>query len=154
MAEKITLHSLSTREAVADALYRAVISLDSNNRQLWESSWAKADDISFEMDQPMVGMETINEKLFEIIGPMDTQHLTSNIRIDVADGASTAYMTAYGQNQHFRPGEALNPTSKGLLAGTKYQLDVVKDGGDGLWKIKTWKMQLMWIDGDTSIIGH
>jgi hypothetical protein len=34
-----------------------------------------------------------------------------------------------------------------LLAGSLYFLDCVKDEEDGLWKIKNWRLNIVWREG-------
>ena len=154
MAHLIALASLIPHEAVVDALYRGVIGLDTNDSALFESAWAK-DNPCFDRDGTILdGMDAINQNLFEPVSHMDSHHTISNVRVDVKDGADTAYMTTYAIAQHCRRGEATDPTTKGLLAGTMYFIDLVKDGSDGLWKMKKWAMKINWIEGDVSIVAR
>ena len=149
----IALPGLTTREAIADALYRCVIGLDSNDQQLIESAWDTSNAFFQIDDIKMEGWQAINDNMIKTIGPMDTQHSISNIRVDVKDGANTAYMTAYSVAQHYRPGEGNKPDAPHLLAGSKYFIDVVKDASDGLWKVQNWRMNVIWRDGDNSVLG-
>lgn len=152
MTQPIALASLEAKDAIADALYRAVIGLDSNDRTLWESGWIKNEAV-FDMNgNVMTGMDAINGNIFTHVGPLETTHMINNVRVDHKNGADQAYMTAYAIAQHYRPGEGMNPGTKGLLSGASYFIDVVKDSGDGLWKIKKWTMKLIWVDGDMSIV--
>ena len=95
MAQPIALSSLSIHEAVADALYRAVIGLDTNDHALFESAWDK-NNACFDREGTLFdGMDEINKNLWELISKLDSHHTISNVRIDVKDGADTAYMTGY-----------------------------------------------------------
>ncbi|KAL9085259.1 MAG: hypothetical protein Q9165_007693 [Trypethelium subeluteriae] len=148
----VLISSPSTKDAIVDALYRCVIGLDANDRPLFESAWVKSEAI-FDMDgDVMDGMDAINTKIFDHIGPLDTQHMISNIRVDHKDGADQAYVTAYSLAQHYRAGEGKDPETKRLLSGSSYYVDVIKDGSDGLWKIKRWTMKFIWVEGDMSIV--
>ncbi|KAL6243088.1 hypothetical protein RBB50_010188 [Rhinocladiella similis] len=142
------IHSLTTRESVVDALYRVVQGIDTNDRALFQS--ATTEDVTMEM--PGVGSisgEGI-EKMFTGVGPMDTTHAISNVRVNVEEGASTATLTAYAVAQHFKAGEGFDPTSPNLLAGAIYTLTLVNDGG--LWKVKKWVADFKWRQGDPSIM--
>lgn len=152
MANPITLTNLSPREAVVDALYRAVLGLDTNDAAMFESAWAKDKPTFVRGDTVWEGMETINKNLFDLVASMDTHHTVSNIRVDMKEGGSTASMTTYTLAQHHRAGEGMDPTKKGLMGGTTYFVDLVKDSGDGLWKMKKWELKLNWCDGDISVI--
>ncbi|KAF2228735.1 hypothetical protein EV356DRAFT_497516 [Viridothelium virens] len=152
MTQPIALASLETKDAIIDPLYRCLIGLDSNDRGIFESAWAKG-EAAFDMNgNVMDGMDAINTNMFEHIGPLDTQHMISNVRVDHKDGADQAYMTAYALAQHYRAGEGMDPGTKRLLSGASYSIDVIKDSGDGLWKIKRWTMKLIWVEGDMSIV--
>lgn len=93
MAHPTTLTSLSPREAIVDALYRATIGLDSKDSALFESAWAKENPCFERGDTILDGMDAINKNLLEPVSQMDTQHTNSNVRVDIKDGADTAYMT-------------------------------------------------------------
>ena len=152
MAHNINISPLTPREAVADALYRAILGLDTNDSKLFGSAWMK-NGPTFERDSGVLdGMEAINKDLFMPLSQMDTHHTIGNVRVDIKDDGSTAYMTASALAQHHRRGEGMDPTKKGLLGGTTYLIDLVKDGDDGLWKMKKWVLKINWCDGDLSVV--
>lgn len=147
------LTSLTAREAIADALYRCVYGLDTNNIELFESAWAKSPDVCLDMNGTVhSGMDSIRDKVFNPIGPLDTTHTISNMRVDVQDGAKAAKMTAYALAQHFRAGEGLDLTSKHLMSGGIYSIDLTHDSHDGLWKVVKWAIKFVWLEGDMSIV--
>lgn len=153
MDNPIHLSSLSPREAIADTLYRCLAGLDTNDRTLFDSAWVHDDSTSFEMPgRSITGMDALNRDLFDVVGPMDSQHMISNVRINVKDGADTAWMSAYSQAVHYRPGEGKDPSSKNFTGGTVYYLDIVNDSKDGLWKIKKFRVEVLWFDGDRSVV--
>lgn len=150
----ITLHSISPREAVADALYRCVSGLDTNDRELFRSAWLNNDNVTFDMDGKVTtGLDGLTNGLLAFIGPLETLHVISNVRVDLKEGSDAAYLTAYALATHYRPGEGMNPAAKALTSGSQYCIDVVKDGKDGVWKVKDWRMHIIWVDGDRSIVG-
>lgn len=150
-----SLSGLSTREQISDTIMWACLNIDSNDKSLFESAWATEDseNITFGTKTGTVlrGLENISKKCFDHVGPMDTHHLTTNIRIDLKDGADTAYMTANALNQHYAAGESLKPDAKYLLVGSRYDIEVVRES-DGQWKIKSWILNVVWRQGDRSVM--
>ncbi|KAK6376093.1 hypothetical protein LTS17_007344 [Exophiala oligosperma] len=142
--------SLTTRESIVDALYRAIQGLDTNDRALFQS--AVTDDMTMEI--PFVGSISGPgiDKMFEGVGPMDTTHAISNVRVHVEEDSKTATVTAYAVAQHFKAGEGSDPTSPNLLAGAMYTLALVKDDSQDLWKVKKWVAEIKWRQGDPSIM--
>ena len=157
MAHPISISSLTPREAIADALYRAILGFDRNDETLLESACA-GEDISFEIRvdgqvaQSASGFSNIKKTVFALVGPMDTTHTLSNIRIDVKDGADTAHVATTAVAQHCPPGQGKVPDAPKLLVGGQYLVDVVKDKKDGLWKIKKWVLEVIWRQGDASVM--
>jgi len=156
MAPTHALKGLTTREAIADALYRGVQGLDTNDLPLFLSACIPLKDFVFAIDgAEMKGEDFIMEKMFNFIGPMDTTHSISNIRIDVAgDDATEATMTAYGTAQHYRKGDGPDPSTKRLITGGIYDMKLVKDQADGLWKMARWEAKLIWRDGDGDVMAQ
>ncbi|GAB1200326.1 hypothetical protein APSETT444_009696 [Aspergillus pseudonomiae] len=130
-----TLPSLSFREAIADALHRAVLAFDIADSALLNS--ALTADAILDLDG---------------VSKLDTTHFVSNGRVDVIEGASVASMTASVLSQHYRPGTGKVPGAEYLMAGSLYSLDLVRDDTEGLWKIKRWNMKVIWTMGDASVM--
>ncbi|TVY43995.1 hypothetical protein LSUB1_G001780 [Lachnellula subtilissima] len=152
------LTSLTTREAITDALYRAIIGFDRNDIPMFMSACA-GEDLVFEIHngeqkELVSGTSVIRDTVLATVGPMDTQHITSNIRIDYKDGADTASLTAHAQSQHWPPGKGREPDAPNYLVGGEYLLDLVRDDADGLWKIKYWVLKAIWTQGDPSVMGR
>ena len=146
-----SLNGLSTREEIADTVIRATLGLDSNNKALWESSWAADPDITLSAGSiVMKGLESINKDCFDRVGPMDTQHLITGIRIDVKNGLNTAHLTANALAQHYRAGQGQDPNAEFRLGGRTYDIQVVKES-DGQWKIKTWVINTIWSQGTQAV---
>src|SRR6202012_6248769 len=116
MAPPISLTGLSTREAIADALYRSVQGIDTNDLSLFKSGMVDLKEFKFEMNGiEMQGEDVIIGAVLNFVGPMDTTHNISNIRIDVKDDAAdTASMTAYAVAQHYKKGDGPDPTTAKL----------------------------------------
>lgn len=150
------MKGLSTREAIADALYRCVQGLDTYDEALFRSALVDLKDFKFGFNgSELKGEGVIMDAVFHFVGPMATTHSLSNIRIDVeSDAAEIASMTAYAIAVHYRKGEGIDPTTSHLTAGAIYDLDLIKDKSDGQWKIQNWGVKLLWRSGDASIVAR
>ncbi|KAJ5580155.1 uncharacterized protein N7459_006140 [Penicillium hispanicum] len=153
MALPVSLTSLTTREAITDALYRAVRGFDSNDVEFLNSSFIGEDVTLVINGESMNDLTTIREGVFARVGPMDTTHTISNIRIEVKDGAETASLSAIAVAQHCPPGRGKEPDGPKFLAGSEYTLDLVLDQATGLWKIKKWILDILWTQGEPSVMG-
>ncbi|KAF2132358.1 hypothetical protein P153DRAFT_354971 [Dothidotthia symphoricarpi CBS 119687] len=152
MSNLVTLTALSPREAVADALYRCALGIDSNNRDMFESGCLKDESMSLVVGPSTIeGWTAINE-LFSKVFVLITTHIISNIRIELKDGADTASMTANALAYHVRPDDALKPEDTSYTSSCMYFIDLVKDGNDGLWKIKKWEIKIQWTTGDIAVL--
>lgn len=78
--------------------------------------------------------------------------MLSNIRVDVKEGADTASLVAYALAQHCPPGRGKEPDGPKYLTGGEYWIDLVRDESDGLWKIKKWVLDIVWRQGDASVM--
>lgn len=152
MAGSVILTALSPREAVADALYRCVNGIDKNDRDLFESACMKNHNMTL-VAGPVVkhGWDAISE-FFERVFVLITTHITSNIRVELKDGADTASLTANAISYHVRPDDALKPEDTSYTASSLYNIDLIKDNNDGLWKIKKWDIQILWTTGDIAVL--
>jgi SnoaL-like domain len=152
MAYPLSLSGLSTREQISDAIFRACLGLDSNNKALWESAWASDPEISMDIGgNVLTGLENMNKNCFDNIGPMDTEHLITSVRIDVQEGASVSHVTANALNQHFRKGQGNDANAEHLLTGSIYDIHVVKVNS-GEWKLKTWAAKIIWRQGTSAVM--
>jgi SnoaL-like domain len=91
-------------------------------------------------------------RVLDHVGPMDTTHMISNVRVDWKDGANTASLTAYALAQHCPPERGKEPDGPKLLVAGEYRIEVVRDEGDGLWKIRKWILDVIWRQGDASVM--
>ena len=57
----------------------------------------------------ITGLSTLRAGVLNHVGPMDTTHMISNVRVDVKDGADTASLTANAMAQHCPPGRGKEP---------------------------------------------
>ncbi|KAF2242315.1 hypothetical protein BU26DRAFT_438662 [Trematosphaeria pertusa] len=152
MADPVTLTALSPRKAVADALHRCMLGIDSNNRALFESSCLKNESMTV-VAGPMTfeGWPAISDFFFRLFD-LVTTHITSNIRVELKDGADTASMSAHVLAYHVRPDDAFTPEDTSYTGACLYWIDLVKDCGDGLWRIKKWEIKILWSTGDRAVL--
>lgn len=152
MAESHTLPALSPREAVIDALHRCVLGLDSNDRALFESACVKDESMTFVAGPDTVqGWSAINERMTRAFS-LVTMLVITNTRVELKEGANTAYLTAHAVAYHVPPGDAYKPEDISYTAGCLYFIDLVKDDTDGLWKMKKWVVKIQWTSGDMAIV--
>ncbi|RFU24177.1 hypothetical protein B7463_g12160, partial [Scytalidium lignicola] len=143
--------ALNVREAIADALYRCVLSFDTGDVSLFHSSMTK--DATFDLNgRIMEGIEAIQAQCYDPVSKLDTTHFITNLRINVANGGTTATITANALAQHYRTGTGKEPNATRLLTGSLYWLDVVKDEKEDLWKIKKWILKPTWFEGDFGVM--
>jgi hypothetical protein len=152
MSYPVALTSLTEREAITDALYRAMIGFDNYDVSVFNSAWSELDATIDVNGDLIYGLADIRAQLLDFVGPMDTTHTVSNVRVDIKDGASTASLTANVLAQHCPPGRGGELNGPNYLAGSRHFLDLVKSQSDGLWKIKKWTMKAVWGKGDGSVM--
>ncbi|ROV91537.1 hypothetical protein VMCG_09429 [Cytospora schulzeri] len=142
---------LSDRDAINDAIYRAVIGLDTNDANLFDS--AITDDGIFDLNgKIMEGRAAMHSQMFDFISQLDTTHIVTNTRVNIDEGGTTASATATAMAQHYRGGQGADPAAPRYMSGVLYWLDLVKDEGDGLWKAKHWKLRSIWGEGDRGVM--
>jgi hypothetical protein len=149
------LHSVTPREAITDAIYRVLLGLDRYDISIFNSAFA-GEDIIFELrdgnTRTITSVSAWRKEILDHIGPMDTTHMISNVRVDIKEGADTASLTSYVVAQHCLPGTGRDPNSPKYLVGAEYFTDLVRDDTDGLWKIKKWVVDTIWSQGDASVM--
>lgn len=144
--------ALTGREAIADAVYRFLLGLDTSDSALFNSAFLP--ESTFELNGRVhEGLSAIHTGCFEPIAKLDTTHFVTNIRINIADGGAEAALTASGLAQHYREGKGMEADQPRLLGGALYYADLVRDEGEGgLWRIKAFKMNTTWVEGDWGIL--
>lgn len=152
MAYPIALKQLSPREAVADAIFRITLAFDTNDTDLFKS--AVDANIIFDRNGQLVeGLDAVMQNIFTPLTKLETHHSISSVRSDFEDVANAAHAVTYMIAQHYREGEAMDPSKKGLMGGTMNHFDLALDGKTGLWKITKCVMNIKWMEGDASIVG-
>ncbi|KAF5700340.1 hypothetical protein FMUND_14372 [Fusarium mundagurra] len=139
---------LTEREAIGDALYRAVLAFDHADEALLLS--AITEDIDAEMPGSTAhGIAEFKAAVFDRVSKLDTTHFLSNVRINITS-SRTATATCSALAQHVRPGQGVDPSSAKFTSGAFYACEMVKVGD--LWKMKAWKANIIWLDGDPTVL--
>lgn len=153
MAIPLSLTGLTPREAITDAAYRLARSFDHADIDAFNS--VITDDMVVEFNilekKIMTGSE-IRTEIFDRVAKLDTTHMLSNFRIHVKDGAKEADMQCYTLSQHCPLGRGKEPGAPKFLAGAEFTFELVLDEKDGVWRIRKWVAELMWSEGDVSVI--
>jgi len=150
MATPLPAHltGLTDREAIADPLYRAVLAFDQSSESLLHS--AVTEDLSAEMaGLSSQGIPDFKKKVYNRVSKLDTTHFLSNMRVNI-ESVTTAKATCSAMAQHVRPGKGFEPGPNKFTSGGLYACYLVMVGD--LWKIKSWKANIVWVDGDRSVM--
>jgi hypothetical protein len=154
MALPISLPALTDREAIVDALNRFTTGLDTADAALFDSAFFS--DARFEMNgQALDGLDVIHERLYNLVSKLDTTHFITNVRANVEAGSSKASMTATALAKHYRSGQGQTPNAHCFSAGSRYTVDCMKEENGSFWKIKHFKGESVWFEGDrAAVIGQ
>ncbi|KAL0930001.1 uncharacterized protein CTRU02_214821 [Colletotrichum truncatum] len=140
---------LSDREAIADACYRAFLSIDQCSEELLKSSVTPDvyTDIAFKVCN---GYDELRDKVWvNVSNRVDTVHYLNNMRVSV-DTETTGRVTFSAMAVHCILDKGYEPDSTKFTTGALYTCDAVKV--DGIWKLKTMKSNHVWSTGDRSIM--
>lgn len=149
MSFPVKLSYLSDREAIADVIYRCVLSVDIADKDLFDSSLLSSATLEFNGTE-LIGKQNICTSLFEKVSKLDSTHHVSNLRINLLD--NKAFVTASVLAQHYREGEGNISNTQNMSSGGFNFFEVVKDEFEGIWKVKNWKIKTIWSEGDPTII--
>jgi len=140
------------REAVADALYRCLLGLDTKNLALFESALAEDVRLSFN-EKSMEGMDQLRTYIFDPhASKLETTHFISNVRVSLGEGGSTADMSASCMTQHHVIGTSKTAGAPHYLTGSLLMLELARDDADGLWKIGVFNLADQWGVGDRGVL--
>lgn len=143
----------SARDAVADAVYRFIMGMDTNDVDLLKSAFVPDCTVELKI-KSITGLDAFVKEWYEaLIAKTDTTHQVTNMRVHIERDGSKAYISALFTSQHFRGGEGTVLGTPRYDTGGKYYAELVPAAG-GLWKIQLFKIGLIWKDGDHSIMGH
>ncbi|KAL2808096.1 hypothetical protein BJX63DRAFT_439670 [Aspergillus granulosus] len=146
--------ALPVREAVADALHRFLMGMDTNDTALFDSAFTP--DARWNLSgRHMDGLEAIHRECFDAtIIHLDTTHYVTSIRISLNADETKASLSALYHAKHYRGGTGTVPGAPYFMTGGVYTLGLVNVEEEALWKINVFSMKKMWIEGDYSVMGH
>jgi hypothetical protein len=149
--------SPTDRLAVIDALHRYAAGLDGNDTEMLHSALTEDAVVDLTRAVTKLGMEfpvlepreVVVSTLLAAVGPLDTSHSLSNLRVQVdGDGA---VVRCYAQAQHFLPGEGPDPAKvRHALMMNRYDVWLRRDGSE--WRIARLSIDLVWFDGDPAVL--
>ncbi len=147
-----TLPGLTQHEAIADALHRCLAGIDSNDNALFESACLKDEfKISFAESRTIPGW-TATDDFFKQVSAITTTHIASNVRVMITHGGEWASLAANAVAYHIQPGKAFTERDTPYTAGCLYLMHLKWDKRDGLWKIVTWNIWVLWTTGDLPVL--
>ncbi|KUI60990.1 hypothetical protein VP1G_08205 [Cytospora mali] len=107
--------ALTQREAIADALYRAVLAFDHADEALLLS--AVTEDLSAEIrDSSAKGIQEFKAMVFDRVSKLDTTHFLSKMRVTV-ESATEAKATCSAMAQHIRPSKGFGQVMNKFTSG-------------------------------------
>ncbi|KAK8086042.1 hypothetical protein PG994_001016 [Apiospora phragmitis] len=158
------LTGLNPREAVADVVYRGTAAFDLADAALLDSAFTEDAVMTIGDRQHLPNRAAIHAECWTPVSRLDTVHMASNVRVrfhsdDNANDqynavtTKTATVTANFQANHYRAGEGMKPDTVGFTTGGTYTLECVRDEKKGgLWKARSWVVNLTWLLGDHSVM--
>ncbi|EFX04987.1 c6 zinc finger domain containing protein [Grosmannia clavigera kw1407] len=136
---------LSDREAIADACYRAFLSIDQSDEKLLKSS-VTPDVYTYIAFKACHGYEELRDNVWtKVHSLIDTVHYLTNMRVSV-DSETTSRATFNAMAVHCVLGKGYETDSPKFNSGAFYNCDAVKV--DDVWKLKTMKSTHVWATGD------
>lgn len=147
----------SDRLEIGDALHRFAFGLDHNDPATLTSALTEDCSLDFTpagaklgLNFPKLnGLENVVKSLVSLLGPLDTSHTVSNVRIK-SKGGDSATVSAYVMAQHFMPGDGPRRGTENALLMNRYYCDAVRDGEQ--WRLTRVKIDNAWALGDPQIL--
>lgn len=149
------LPSLTPREAVADALQRVLMAFDRNDKEMFESAFSGEVVLEIRdggLPDATYDLASLREELLNFIGSLDTTHMISNMRVYLEDNATSASMSAFVLATHCPRGRGKDAKGPKYTVAEDHLIDLEKSYQDGLWKIKKWDLDVIWRNGDGTIM--
>ena len=144
------------RHEVADTLYRYAVGLDRCDADSLASALAedcildfRRADKKLHLDFPLLtGRQAILDSVLPLIGPLDTSHTATNLRIEIRDDSAT--LSAYVMSQHFMPHEGSRRGAENALLMNRYDCELARDGQK--WRFKRITIDNAWSQGNPEIL--
>ncbi|NUS17669.1 MAG: nuclear transport factor 2 family protein [Streptomyces sp.] len=146
---------LRDRAEIVDALYRFGLGQDLRDRALFGSAFAADATLDFSPaaarwgghSPVMTGRDTIVDTILALFaGRVDTTHVVTNPRVEIAADRRTARLTALVQAQHLLTAGH----SRHALLANRYAVGLVPDGDR--WVMRSVTIDNVWFTGDPHAI--
>lgn len=146
---------LKDRTEIVDALHRFALGQDLRDRKLFASSFAADAELDFRPAAArwggdaalMTGRDAIVDAVLGMFaGRVDTTHVVTNPRVEVAADRRTARLTAVVEAQHLLTADH----SRHALLKNLYAVGLVPDGER--WVMAAVRIENVWFTGDPSAI--
>ncbi|KAL4865187.1 hypothetical protein BDV12DRAFT_175041 [Aspergillus spectabilis] len=140
---------LSDREAIADACYRAFLSIDQCNEELLKS--AVTEDVYTDIaDKVCNGYDELRNKVWtNVSNRLDTVHYLTNMRISI-DTETTARVTFSAMHVHCVLGKGYEQEVPKFTTGALYDCEAVRV--EDAWKLSVMVSSHVWATGERSIM--
>jgi hypothetical protein len=151
------IQDIADRAEITDALYRYTSGLDHGDAELLASSLTEDAIVDLTPATTKIGLdfpvlqprEVVVGALAGAVGPLDTSHSITNVRIDIL--GDTATVRCYAQAQHFLPGEGpLSDRTRHALMMNRYVAEMVRD--DRHWRMRRLVIDNAWFEGDPMVL--
>ena len=149
----LPLAGLTPREAIKDTAYRLARSFDHADLDAFNSVITEDMIVEFHiMEKKIMTGSEIRTEIFDRVAQLDTTHMLSNFRIHVKEDGKEADMQCYTLSQHCPFGRGKEVGAPKYLGAAEFTFELVFDEMDGLWRIRKWVAELVWGEGDVSVI--
>lgn len=141
---------------VADAVHRLAWAFDHHNREMFLSAFTEDGILDNRplgarvgLEFPVLeGREAAASAILPMLGPLDTSHTVSNIRI-IFTRKREARLDCNVMAQHFRAGEGPRPDTEYYLMMNLWSAELVHT--DDLWRIRKLVVDCAWATGNIGI---
>jgi ketosteroid isomerase-like protein len=156
-SEEQTVRDLADRAEIADAFYRYAAGLDLGDAEILASALTEDAVVDLTAATTKLGLEfpalaprnVVVDALTTYVGPLDTSHSITNVRVEVTGDTATA--RCYAQANHFLPGEGPKPDrTRHALMMNRYTAEMARDGDR--WRIRRLLIDCAWFEGDPQVL--
>ena len=154
MSPENSFTALVQRHAITDTVCKAFRAFDENDKSVLQS--ACTDDVILTIDgaEAFAGLEAVVTDVLAMVGPLASTHMMSNVQIDITGQADSAVLKAYVLAQHCPPGQGRDPHGPKYVTGGDHRIELVPVDQHGSWKIKNWFLNVIWSQGDSSVVAQ
>ena len=142
---------------IAAAVHRYAEGLDHGDAEVLTSALTEDAVVDLSAATARIGFEfpalrprdVVVDTLIAAVGPLDTSHSITNLRVTVHGDTATA--RCYAMAQHFPPGEGSRPDkTRHALMMNRYTAELVRC--PDLWRIARLTIDNAWFEGDPTVL--